>query len=284
MRTLLIVALLLTASTAQAIERRLEPRNVDPVSGTGLPSQVSAWQGGPNSLPYNWIWMTWDQIRNHAEMLDGVQPALQEFANRGYIRRADLDTAYTSPGVSAVVLAFEKPGEDPRVEQPIILVQSFAVEYPDGWWPVTMIGGMIVRDSVANGTHIPALTGDAVLSVVQYETTNGGPIGPEGPDWDVIVAGVFSMKEAAFMYARNYAARMTADEREWWDAALQGASWEVLKGFWTGGIGGWVASRGTVVGALIGAGAGGAAGAGNGLIDYMRRHPYPKDRTDPWKP
>jgi len=279
MRAFLIVALLVCASTAQAApSRRMEPRSLDPVTGAGLPPQVSSWHGGPNSLPYNVAGAPYTLYVDHALGLQGVQLAMEEFGRRGYLRRADMDTAFTSPGTSVVVIAYEQPGRDPMERQPIVFAQSFAVEYPDGWWPVTAISGMVVRDSSATDDHVSVICPeDSTFTVVAVAPQSALQLmgiidSTEPPGW-YSVPGAWSMREAMFDAAWRCALTNFNLGAAYWGAVLQSGAWKAADAALFTAAG----ARALPPGARLGM-VGGAmvAGMGSGILDHLRRNPFPQ--------
>ena len=99
MLRMLVLTVLLSgfAGGAWSGTRRAETFDETPPGGVVLPSFLSVWGGGPSSLPYNGG-VPWSAIASHASTLAGVGEVMDEFSSRGYIRRADKDTAITGEG------------------------------------------------------------------------------------------------------------------------------------------------------------------------------------------
>jgi hypothetical protein len=279
MRTFIALLLLLLPTSLFAADlytttpmKRRGPNDPAPVAPKALPSVLSSWSGGAHSLPYNTT-MNWQQIISHAMTMRGVQIAQQEFLDRGYIRRADLDTAYSNVGQSVVSLGFEKPGRGIAEEQPVITVMTTAFFYgldewgTEQWWPVSTIGALVVRDSIApDGIHAPALVADECAMVNVIPPADAAFPPGHSMQW------AFSGTEMPGAMGTDYWINRM-EQGQWWRGLLADVSWIVLDGGLAGGVGSVIARGG--VGFLPGLGAGAAVGAIHATIQYVRTHPYP---------
>ncbi|HTK31401.1 MAG TPA: hypothetical protein VL332_05510 [Candidatus Saccharimonadaceae bacterium] len=271
------LTLALYAGAAHAAVARIGVDNPPPLDHSAvapLPYITSAWGGGPNSLSYN-VMFDPATIVNQARALAGVDIVIQEFLSRGYIRRADHDTAFTGTGRSVAILSFQRPGVDMGVEQPFIIVESRAIFRQDenGWLPATMIIGGLAKDSsgVPVREDLPGEPPVAVVAIAGQSFTD--------PQLGVMDLGhaylaAYSMQEWANVSAvSSHQGRKTNEEKLWWDGYLEEGTMSAIAG---GGIGGVIGLCTTGPGGFpAGVGWGAFSGFTEGVLHYMFTHPYP---------
>jgi hypothetical protein len=157
-----VVTLVVMVSAALSVVARatsMDPESDDDRArqggGIGIlaPSIRDAWGGGTQSLPYgDNIGMA--RVLGAARNLAVVQPAISEFAGRGYVRRADLDYAIARRGYANAVLAFQRPGVPADQEQVYVGVITRAISIDGVDVPATQVFGGAVTDSA--GIVVPA--------------------------------------------------------------------------------------------------------------------------------
>ena len=128
----------------------------------GIPSPPETWHGGPHSIAIG-PHLTTSDVLAQADTLHTVRIAKDEFARRGYIRRAELDTAVTSPSATTVLLGYQKPGYALNQMEAFIVVvgrrfdlsatgsrgdagqpgQFFASIYPTTYYAIQVSGGLL---------------------------------------------------------------------------------------------------------------------------------------------
>jgi hypothetical protein len=86
-------------------------------------SALYVYGGGPNSLPFSAQTSPQDVVAA-ARALDAAQPALADFAARGFVRRLDLDRGSCWSNGAYAILAWERPGVPINTAQPIIVVNT----------------------------------------------------------------------------------------------------------------------------------------------------------------
>jgi hypothetical protein len=261
-----------------------EPTN--PPGGGGLPSYASEWGGGTNSLPFN-NGSSPTQIVAHALVLGSTQLLMSEFDQRGYIRRADKDTAYTYIGVSWAIIAYEKPNVAITQEQPTIFIETTCTYQPSagGWVPTTMAIAGVMADSC--GRLVPRMTGvDApVAAAAVYDFPLNYMVGPDGLVRDSTVVppevdggpdgpmawGGFSGKEGG--PGTHPVRKQDPEVNAWWIGLCVEANYNANAYIAYGGMLGWV---GGPDGACVGAAMGSAFGWMYGAGEYMIHNPYPQ--------
>jgi hypothetical protein len=271
-----VLTLALYAGAAHAGVSRVGTQDAPPIDHSAvapLPYITSAWGGGPNSLPYNTVTDP-STIVDHARSLSGVDLVVQEFLARGYIRRADHDTAFTATGRSLAILSFQKPGVPMGVEQPFIMIESRAIFRVDenGWLPATMIIGGLAKDSsgVPVLESVPSEPPVGVVSIVSQAFTD--------PQYGVMEVGdayrnSFSMQEwARQIEVSRHEKRENVEEKLWWEGYVHAGTDAALKAMVVGGVaslftGPWGIPAGVAIGAF--------SGFSEGVFNYMATHPYP---------
>jgi hypothetical protein len=260
-----------------------DPGAPPPEGGEGLPSFYSVWDGGPHSLPYNGT-TSWQDVVQHALSMNAVQLAMNEFSTRGYVRRADRDTARSVPGGSLAVIMYEKPGQVDKC--PFVMVASEAMYLAScgGWVPSTQVLGGVLTDScgyfvyretpgdeavgVRSALVMPlsfAANPEGVPCDTTVVTTNGilTPCMPQcPPDVDPFLYGGRSCREYG-PQTYEVAMRELAEEKYFSELMLV----SIIGGI-SGGARGWSSGPlGMVSGALW--------VSGTAAASYMATHPYP---------
>lgn len=240
----------------------------------GPSSAASPWPGGPSSLPYN-MPADWRSLRDRALALPGVNEMIIAFQARGYVRRADRDTAYTQFGRSGAVLSFEIPGVPIDVRQPVVIVHSQAVHIVEagGWFPITVVGGMVAKDSVVGLDHVPVLDrslGSEPMLVIQRLQTSAGIISTE--DAGAPYKAYYTMRELSddpIGAIRRFLPTVSQQTAQWWyglcDRVERGAMAGLISGGLVGTAGG---ARGMGRGMLWGTLAGGISEAANYIFEH----------------
>lgn len=276
---LVIAAVLISPETALS-QRRLPqriPAEVPPPESFVPPRMDSPWQGGIASLPYN-VPVTWQALRSHALGLGGVNEMIAAFQARGYVRRPDLDTAYTHLGRSGVILGFEIPGAPVQERQPVVIVHSQAAYVAElrGWFPVTVVGGMVARDSVVQDSiHVPVLdrsAGSDPMLVIQRVESGGGPLGTE--DMGTPFKAYYTMRECAenpVNAIRHFIPTVSEQTASWWYGLCDRVESGILQGMMGGGA---IGAAGGSRGMARGIGWGMLGGALSEATGYIIDHPY----------
>lgn len=197
-------------------------------SGKLLDACPPSWSGGLATLPYG----TGDAnaVLQHAFTLASVQTGMHEMERRGYVRRSDLDVAWTRPGYSCVVLAYEIPGSDPLTPgsaQPVLVAISKPMSVQGrGCVPAGEVFGSLVRDS--SGSLTPTIMeGDSMFFVVSDArsllTTGTAPDGgPSISDEDL----AFRIQHYETSRAEGYATSpgMAFLQQQWLSSSFSGAT------------------------------------------------------------
>src|SRR5262249_37344966 len=89
--------------------------------GGSLPDPPVNWHGARGSLPIGPS-ITLAEVLGHADSMMAVQAAKAEFARRGYVRHAELDSAAVNATCSAAILAYSRPGYSIQQVQAYILI------------------------------------------------------------------------------------------------------------------------------------------------------------------
>jgi hypothetical protein len=137
---------------------------------------TSVWQGGPSSLPYG----TGDAnaVLQHARGMSCVRAGIDMMGRHGFARREDLDAAWTRPGYSIAIVAFESPGSDPTTPgavQPFLVVASKPVRIDGTCWAATQVFGGQAQDSLGRVVPVQSVA-ESLLVVVD----GGGMTGDHG--------------------------------------------------------------------------------------------------------
>jgi len=172
MKWIAALALLLWSTAALAAPRPVDRRYYEETPGGASSSQVQhAYPGTANTLPYGHT-SGWDAgLITHATAMPAVQRAMARMAQRGYVRRADLDAGFTVDGYANVMLAYEKPGVPLSERSPVVSVitQPFYVSSTLRWIPASQVACGAFRDS--SGTIVPTCSPEDSAVVL---TASGG--------------------------------------------------------------------------------------------------------------
>jgi len=190
---LVLLLLLAVVSAASAQDKYIEDETR---SGGGAPNGV--WYGGPNSLPIGNA--NRDEALSHAYAMGPVQPLIQEFLNRGYIRTPQEDEAILQPNLTVVAVTFQKPGTPTSVRQPVILIASKKI----GDYFVSQVYGGVVGGDDPNGQlHVYSDPPDGPALVTGRPVVGGGGRGTLRPEMKMPgdVDGVYD--PAAFIPSSN---------------------------------------------------------------------------------
>lgn len=109
----------------------------------------------------------------HAVEMPEVKAMLYTYADRGYIRRPDMDVVRLTPSGAVVLMGFEKPGLSTLDGQPVIAVLTSLV----GDTPQTDVWGMVLLKTPQGGLTISDSDADQPLDGV-IENLGTGPSGP----------------------------------------------------------------------------------------------------------
>lgn len=174
------------------------PADDDPNGNRGgIPTPPETWRGGPHSVmigPH----LTTSDVLAQADTLHTVRIAKDEFARRGYIRRAELDTAVTAPNATTVLLGYQKPGYALNQMEAFIVVvgrrfdvsasgyrsdagqpgQLFSMIYPTTYYAIQVSGGLIAH---AAGDSILFLDTPEDPAIAVTSTLIGNPPKMIGP-------------------------------------------------------------------------------------------------------
>ena len=167
----LVLLLLFAPALASAQNKYIE----DETRPGGAPNGV--WMGGPNSLPIGNG--SRDEALTHAYAMGPVQPLVQEFLTRGYIRTPQEDEAILQPNLTVVAITFQKPGTPTSVRQPVILIASKKI----GDYFVSQIyGGLVGGDDPNGQLHVYSGPPDGPALVTGHPTAGGGGRGTLRPE------------------------------------------------------------------------------------------------------
>lgn len=270
------------ASPAHAERRQLQRiRSGDEQPPAGSHHLTSPWGGGASSLPYNIDGLTEQQLRDHALGMAGVVAAMNAFQSRGYIRRADLDTFFVGVGYSGLVLGYEKPGVPVMTKQPVILVQSQAIQFPgEGWFPATTIGGAVMRDTmIQDSIRVPTVDRDpADPPMLVYQQMAQAP-GSQAEGEGIYAFYAYSMKECyEWQQAlRQYLPSQSPQAAQWWYGLCNEINQGATTGMIMGGFGG--AMVGGFAGIPPGMAYGLIHGSVNAGVSYAAKNPFPRPTT-----
>lgn len=127
-----------------------DPIERHPQGGGGpsiLPADVyQTWRGGAFSLPYG-EYVGTAAVLAWARSLASVQPVVERYARRGYVRRPEYDCATVGQGYASAVLVFGFPNAPDSNEVPVIQIITKPINTNGQPWPSTQIFGWVYTDS-----------------------------------------------------------------------------------------------------------------------------------------